>query len=597
MDGTVLGTLGKCLQMLSPRQRRHWFLLVPVAIVASLAEAGSAASIFALIDVIGRDGQVDPSSWAGRIAAVLPFAEPGALLVQLALLVVGYQFLKGVLLAGAQYYRFRVASESAAELSATLLRRYLAAPYPFHFGRNSAELIRNCSQGVGHVLTGAMSASTSILSEILVGLGLAAVLFAAAPRSSLVAGLVLLAVVVALLTGMRPIVRRRGRAVHEEQVAVTKRLHQALGGVKEVKALGREPHFYQAFAQGQQRLLRLGYLGITLDAVPSLVVETVVVSGAIAALTMLALSGQAGASTLPLLGLFSYAALRFVPMANRLIVRVNEVRAGAVTAEALYEDYCALAEAEWEEDGLAAPAFREGLALVDVSYTYPGGEGPALRDVTLTIRPGESIGIVGPTGAGKSTLVDLILGLLEPSSGTIAVDGVDLRTCLAAWRRSTGYVPHSVFLIDDTLRRNVAFGLPPDQIDDQRVRAAMRAAQLERLVEQLPDGLETKIGDRGTRLSTGERQRVGIARALYEQPDVLVLDEATAALDGATESEVMRAISEERPARTLLVVSHRLSAVRRCDRLLLVFGGRIAASGTYDELAAHSLEFRAMAGG
>ena len=212
----------------------------------------------------------------------------------------------------------------------------------------------------------------------------------------------------------------------------------------------------------------------------------------------------------------------------------------------------------------------------------------------MTIRSGESIGIVGPTGAGKTTLVDLVVGLLRPSSGRILIDGKDRGSHLSAWKRNIGYVPQSIFLIDDSLRRNIALGIDDSEIDESRVQAAVRLAQLERFVAELPHGLDTSVGERGVRLSGGERQRVGIARALYHDPGLLVFDEATSALDHPTEAAVNEAIEALHGQKTLLVVAHRLSSVRRCDRLVFLSNGRIKACGSYDELMRDDPDFQRM---
>ena len=240
-------------------------------------------------------------------------------------------------------------------------------------------------------------------------------------------------------------------------------------------------------------------------------------------------------------------------------------------------------------------ALRERIDLDGVSFSFPGAARPALDGVRLVIRRGESLGIVGPTGAGKSTLLDVIAGVLEPIAGRVLIDGAEMRTQRASWQASLGYVPQDVFLLDDTLRANVALGVPPHEVEDARVRTAIDRAQLGPLVATLRDGLDTALGERGARLSGGERQRVGIARALYREPDVLLLDEATAALDPQTEADLVRALDALPPGTTVVVVAHRLSTVRRCARLLLVENGRIVEDGRWEELLARSARFRAIA--
>jgi ATP-binding cassette subfamily C protein len=266
--------------------------------------------------------------------------------------------------------------------------------------------------------------------------------------------------------------------------------------------------------------------------------------------------------------------------------------------EALYDDYRLVSARDWSVgDGAGASVvFRDAIALERVTYAYPGSEVPALRDVSLTIRRGESIGVVGPTGAGKSTLIDALVGLLPPSAGCVRVDGIDLTAARArTWRRHVGYVPQSIVLVDDSLRRNVALGIPDRDIDARRLAQAVRIAQLGPLVAAQPEGLEARVGEHGVRLSGGERQRVGIARALYHDPDLLVLDEATAALDTPTETALSAAIRALHGEKTVLLIAHRLSTVRSCDRIALLVDGRLADCGTFDELLARNAEFRRLA--
>src|SRR5262249_14609709 len=345
-------------------------------------------------------------------------------------------------------------------------------------------------------------------------------------------------------------------------------------------------------------LFRIKCLHATLDVVPRLVVESAFVCGALLVVILLTLQGKQGADVLPLLGLYAYAGFRIIPSANRILWKTIEIRYGTTAVQQLYADYMIIARHATDACDAAADEslpFTDRIVVEGLSYTYTGTHTPALHDVYLTIRRGESIGIVGPTGAGKSTLVDILIGLLPPSCGRITVDSVVLHQRLRSWQHQIGYVPQTIFLADDSLRRNIALGLPDDDIDDTKVQAAVRRAQLEAFVASLPDGLHTFVGERGVRLSGGERQRVGIARALYHEPEVLVFDEATSALDSRTESEVIQAIEALHGVKTIIMIAHRLSTVRHCDRLVLLQGGRVATCGSYDELLERSADFRAMA--
>jgi ABC-type multidrug transport system fused ATPase/permease subunit len=284
-------------------------------------------------------------------------------------------------------------------------------------------------------------------------------------------------------------------------------------------------------------------------------------------------------AVLPTLGLFTAVAFRLMPSANRVLTSIQTLRYLGPTVDVLHAEFALVVPEPAEARHAIQPAPAK-LTLDAVHYSYPGATGKALSGVSLSIERGHSVGLIGASGAGKSTLVDILLGLLTPDSGTVQLDGAVIQKRLRDWQDQIGYVPQTIFLTDDTLRRNVAFGLPNGRIDDAAVRRAISASQLDSLVASLPDGLDTVVGERGIRLSGGQRQRIGIARALYHDPAVLVLDEATSSLDTATEREVMQAVRALRRGKMIIIVAHRLSTVADCDNLYRLEGGRVVAEGS-----------------
>jgi ATP-binding cassette subfamily C protein len=593
-SASVLAVVRRALSML-PSELRRWWLAVPLlGIITGAAEAGAALAVFTLIKIISDPSQVDTLPVAAWVARHFPRQDAAGVILQFTLLVTLYYVSKNLLLVGAQYVNHRVVGQSSQMLAGSMLRAYLLAPYPFHFRRHSAELIRSTTHSVAAVFR-ALTSAAAALSELLIGAAIVAVLLVAAPGATVLAGGLLAGLIVLVLRWMRRLAQRAGREEHALNRELLQTLQQAFAAIKEIKVLGREEYFFDAYADAQRRLLSLGYTGVTLQALPPLVIETFFVGGALVVIALLTVSGRVAVEGLPLLGLFAYAGFRLIPMANRLTWRLNEIRMSAVSVSALYDDYQLVAahkrpEGQSERSGLV---FEHAIALDRVSYSYPDAVTPALSDVSLTIRRGESIGFVGPTGAGKSTLIDVIVGLLPPIAGRLMVDGIELGGVRArGWRRQIGYVPQAIVLIDDSLRHNIALGVPDREIDARRLDDAVRIAQLQPLVAALPDGLEARVGEHGARLSGGERQRVGIARALYHDPDLLVLDEATAALDTPTETALSAAIGALHGEKTVLLIAHRLSTVVRCDRIVLVVGGRVVDTGTFDELHARSDEFR-----
>jgi ATP-binding cassette, subfamily B, bacterial PglK len=305
---------------------------------------------------------------------------------------------------------------------------------------------------------------------------------------------------------------------------------------------------------------------------------------------------QGGAEgALSVLGIFAYAGLRILPSLQRIIGGLNDIRFATAPLDDLTRDLHMIEVLDVPRGEVEALPFAQAIRLEQVTFRYEGADRDAVHELDLTIAPGEVLGICGPTGGGKTTLTDLITGLLEPTSGRITVDGKDLTANVRRWYATLGVVPQMVFLVDDSLRRNIALGLRDRDIDAGAIDEAVELAQLREFVDSLPEGLDTQVGERGVRISGGQRQRISIARALYRRPDVLVFDEGTSALDNATESALIAALERLRGSRTILLVAHRLSTVRKADRIVLMQHGEAVALGTYDDLLESSPEFRALA--
>jgi len=592
----MLGALRQCVAMLSPSMRRRWLLLVPLAIAAGLMEAGAAAGIYAFILVLTQPDGALPPRLAPYISA-LPFQSHTTIVVQCAVLLGLFYVVKSLLVIRVHYVRIRVISSARAQLASAMFRRYLSAPYPFHFHRNSADLIRACTTVVQESV-GALDAATIFVSELLMAAGVIVVLV----KTSSLAAFATAALIVVVTAAIGRLTRRNalayGRADHELEASILQSLQQSFGAIKEIKVLGRERFFDLEFVERQDRRRWLAGMWITLSNTPAVILQTVLICGALLLVTVLTISGRPGATILAVAGVFGYASMRLIPTAQNGISTLVVIRTHAHALAALYRDFTALPDVTFGDDDSetrGATAFTHTIELRDVSYAYPGTDEPALRHVSLTIPRGQSVGIVGPTGSGKSTLADIILGLLAPTAGTIAIDGREIVPATAHWRRRVGYVPQALFLIDDTLRRNIALGVPDADIDHSRLREVLEIAQLSSFVRDLPLGLDTVAGERGVRLSGGERQRIAIARALYHDPDLLVFDEATSSLDVRTEAGVAATIDALRGVKTMIVIAHRLSTVRSCDTLVWLRDGRVAAHGSFEDLKRLNSEFREFA--
>ncbi|HUI27778.1 MAG TPA: ABC transporter ATP-binding protein [Candidatus Kryptonia bacterium] len=588
----MFASLRQCLALLPARQRWRWAALIPLAIVAAALEALGTAAVFALIKVVG-----DPAHAATLpgLALVTRGTDGQTALLSITIAIGLYYVVKNLILTLVAAAQSRVVSQSIVLVSRQMLHGYLAVPHALHLRRSSAELMRNSTHSVDVLFRQVLASAVAVFTESFIALAIIAVLMAAAPLVTLITAIVLITVLAVVIRVTRRALARWGHTEHTLHARLLQTVQQIFDGLKEIKLRGRERFFYERFEREQRALVRVQHLNLTVSTASRLLIETVFVCGVLLVIVLVTVRGNAGADIVPLLGLYAYAGFRVIPSLNRILMHANNVRYGLPAAEPVYRDSLLFGRAQQGNGERRRMTFVDRLVLDQVSYSYAATRAPALQHLSLTLRCGESIGIVGPTGAGKSTLIDLVLGLLQPSSGSISADGMEIGAALRWWQSQIGYVPQSVYLIDDSLRRNVAFGLPDEEIDEPQVRAAIRMAQLEPFVASLPTGLDTVVGERGVRLSGGERQRVAIARALYHQPALLIFDEATAALDGQTERALTAAIDALHGTKTLIIVAHRLSTVRGCDRIVLLRHGRVEAEGTYDELFEHNLHFRTLA--
>jgi ATP-binding cassette subfamily C protein len=378
---------------------------------------------------------------------------------------------------------------------------------------------------------------------------------------------------------------------------------QAIGSVKEITLTGRRSFFVEQHNYHVRRFTDSWQSLSLLSAIPRFAIDTLAVSAMVAIAAILLRGGQDLQSILLLLGMFTLAAIRLIPSTSRMSAALAQVRYRYASTEVVYQELLALRQRPCEplpgsaEEHVFPIPFRRALVIEHLSYRYPEARQPVLDDVSLEIPRGHWVSFIGPTGTGKTTLADLIMGLLVPTSGRILVDGRNLHDNLVGWQRNIGYVPQTVHLIDDSVRRNVAFGVPEEEIDDERMWQTLHAAQVDHLVRSLPGGLNAKVGQRGDRLSGGECQRLGIARALYRDPEVLVIDEGTANLDPTTEAAIVETIGGLRGKKTIIAITHRPTFVRNCDCIYMLAQGRLRNSGGYSDLVSREPDFLEFCGG
>ncbi|MBA2504335.1 MAG: ABC transporter ATP-binding protein [Thermoleophilaceae bacterium] len=581
------------LGLVEDAQRKRWGLVFSVAVLASLVDAAGAVMVFVLLKLVNEpEGDLEVPV-LGNLSERFPDADKSTLVGWVAVVMVAFFLLRGLILMLQTYLQNRTANEAGAIISRRLLAGYLRMPYSFHLTRNSAESIRNAYQAVLDIVSYVLVPVVMLVSETLVVSAMLLVLLVVAPVPTLLAIAVLGPLVLLILKLVQPRISRAGATVVASHEANLRGIQQSLTGVREIKVLGREEFFVEKYASGRSDLARAFYLRAALTDAPRIAIETILLLLIVGFLGATVITGSSVDDSLSVLGLFGYAALRVMPGLNRALAQLNSLKFGRAAVQEVTGDLEMLEREVEVLDADAEPLpLREQLALENVSFRYAGADRDALTGVDLVFRRGESIGIVGPTGSGKTTLVDIVLGLLPPTSGRVACDGVDIQSNLPGWQAHAGVVPQSVFLLDETLRRNIALGLSDADIDEDALAEAVELAQLGEFVASLPQGLDTVVGEAGARISGGQRQRVAIARALYHHPSVLFFDEGTSALDNKTEKQLIEALDRLRGERTIFTIAHRLSTVRTCDRVVIVRDGRVADVGTYDELAERNVELQ-----
>ncbi len=588
----MLADVVRRFAMLSQGQRLRWGAVAPAGLFAAALEGVGGALVFALLTRILDPSPGGSNALMAFIGARLEGDDRHSTVIRLAACAAAVHIAKNVLVLILATWRTRLVAYDTAAMSARLLRAYMSAPWAFHLRRGSAGLIESIRESTRPFFD-VFEAASTVLIEAAVILALTLVAIAAAP-APVTAGAALAVVAVALaLRAAREFHRRGGTRQFELGAALNRHVQHSLGALKEVRILGRTQFFVDTFAADARECARLDSRRGAFDAAPRLALETMFVLGLLALIVVG--GGQDPAGVLPLASLYAYAGFRFVPAAHRIAQQMNSLRWSLGASASLAADLRQLEPVEPPASPVGRLDFRHEIRATGVSFSYDGAPAPVLRDVNLSIRRGESVAIFGATGGGKTTLVDILIGLLAPSHGRVTVDGVPIESRTSAWQAAIGYVPQSPFLLDDTIRRNVALGIRDEDVDRQALERAVGIARLDGVLRGLPEGLDTLIGERGIRLSGGERQRVAIARALYRDPALLIFDEATSALDPGTEREVTEAIDILSGARTVIVIAHRLTTVERCDRIIVLVDGTITAAGSYGELAAGSEAFRRLA--
>lgn len=604
----MFSSLKKLWALLSRREKRNAAVLSLLVLVNGMLEMVGVGIVPLYVSVVAFPEKLIENQYIQML-----LASPGELITQTTLLywgsalLLGFFTIKvayGVLLS---YWEARFVHNRVLRLGDKLFTAYMRAPYTFHLGRNSAQLLRNVNTEAQRMGSGVLVPLIDFTTHLCILLAIVGLLIVASPGLASLSLMIFTVAAVIVVGALHKKFKELGIEAQAARGDVVRSVNEGLGGVKEIKVLQRESSFTNRYRESLGTTLRIQrFMQVIGKAIPFMM-EWISVAGLLAVVLVLFSTGRPSETVVSIVVLFAVSLARLKGSISSLVSRYTSLQHNLVSLDLIYDDLRELEQAAANQAGRPTAAvyqlntgadvanFTNTLEMEDVRYRYPGAEDEALKGVSLSIRKGEAIGFVGATGAGKSTLIDIVLGVLRPTSGRVLVDGEDIFSNIGAWQRDIGYIPQSIYLVDGSIKENVALGLPDKFIDDDALNRALKAAHVEEFVHQLPNGVNTIVGERGVRVSGGQRQRVAIARALYHNPDILIMDEATSALDNVTERAVIKAVEELKGERTILMIAHRLSTVRNCDRIVMLEHGRIEGMGTYEDLRQMNESFRRLA--
>lgn len=553
--------------------------LAILMIVGSILELLAVAVFNPFIEVLMQTSSIEDDSFLKLFFAHIHLNGIEQYLVVLSALIAVIYLVKNIYLSFLQNTILSFSYTTRMNLATRLLTTYMNEPYTFHLSKNIAEMQR-CLQSDTSQFMSLINSCLQLTVEMVTCLALAAYLFHTSHSITVVIGVLLLLCIGLFFMISKKVSSRLGRQNERYNAKLFQWINQSLGGIKELKILQREEYFIDSYKTNYKKLIWGARVNELISALPKYIVETVAMVGLVFAIIIKLLFGHGALETfIPQIAVFAVAAFRLLPSVGRVNAYINSIMYNKASLDMIYDDLKEIdsepvQEAEWQGEK-ENWIFNKGVIVEHVTYHYPDSDVEVLHDISMEIPKGKTVALIGPSGAGKTTLADIILGLLPPTSGVVRMDRHNIYENLRSWREKLGYIPQTIYLSDDTIRNNIAFGIYQEQIDDNAIWKALEKAQLREFVQGLENGLDTYVGDRGVRLSGGQRQRIGIARALYHDPEILVLDEATSALDSSTEQAVMESIESLQGLKTMIIIAHRLTTIKNADLVYEVSGGNV----------------------
>ena len=569
--------LKKINYVLDRKQKINLGILLIIIFIGAFVELLGVSAVMPLINVAMQPETIDEKWYFILISKYTGITDANQMILFLAVLLIIIYILKNIYVMAMYSLQYRFVFNNQQRLSVRMMKSYMQQDYLFHVSKNVAEFQRNITSDVNGFFTVALNV-LQFLAEFSVSAVLVIFLLIQDWVSTVAIAALLFLFMGIFTVFFRKVLVKIGEESRQANVLVTKWLFQAFSGIKEIKVANKESFFITNYDKNYKDCARVQRQQSILTYLPKPVMETVCICSLMLAMIIkIAVMKSDIVSFVTTLSVFAVAAFRMLPSFNKITGYISGMMFNKPAIDSVYRDLKEIerlmGQKTIEQKDTVNITLNKSIQFNDVSFHYSGSDKWILKDANLEIQKNTSVALIGASGAGKTTAADLILGILEPQEGTVTIDGVDIKKCMKSWHEEIGYIPQVIYLMDDTIRANVAFGIPESEIDDTRIEKALWEAQLDQFVQALPDGLDTMIGDRGVKLSGGQRQRIGLARALFRNPNLLVREEATSALDSDTEKEVMEAIDGLHGTRTLIVIAHRLSTIRKCDKIYEVGKG------------------------
>ncbi len=567
----------KIWTLLNSHEKNRAILLLLLMILMAFFEVLGVGSIMPFLSVLGNPETIETNEYLNTVYIYLSFEDKDSFLMFLGLFSLFILLSSAVVRSIASYAKFRFSNLRRHTLGQKLLKKYLHQPYSFFLSRNSSDVSKVILSETDLAINQAILPALNLLTYSILSLALIGFLVAVDPVLAFILAVIFGGFYIVMYMTVRKYLTHIGEKRNKANSLRFKITSETIGGIKDLKVLGREKVYLDSFTKPSYEFSHFTATSQTLSEVPQFLVE-VIAFGALLAMAMYSLAGDDAdiGSLLPVLGLYALGALKLKPAVNNIYQSIATMKFGASAVDNIINDLKDSGKSVEITNENKRLKLKKNLKLKEITFSYPDTSIPALQNINIDIKANTTVGIIGTTGAGKSTLVDMILGLLDPTIGEISIDNEKLHEDnIRQWQNSIGYVPQSIFLSDDTIASNIAFGIEKESIDMAQVEQVAKLAQVHEFVTKQDKGYDTIIGERGVRLSGGQRQRLGIARALYHNPELLVLDEATSALDNTTEAEVMKAIDNMSRSKTIIMIAHRLSTVERCDKIIKLEDGVI----------------------